>query len=321
MKDSIINNDAEINPLVSIIVITYNSSKYVLETLESAKAQTYQNIELIISDDCSQDDTVAVCKEWLEENKGRFVSTELITAPENTGIPKNCNRGLHASKGEWVKPIAGDDALYKDCVKKNIEFVTKNIDCYFCFSKQVSYRDTFDEKNRILEENKFRIEEFYTKFSQQKIENQLQIVARTNTLPGPATFINRQKLIAIGGYDESYRFLEDWPTWYEWLLYGNKIYYLSEETVKYRVHGNSITNEDRNSFYTLKSIKVKKEKFQEQHSSYEKILLRIENAYYLYYQNKSQLSFFEKFFRRMWYFFVDISVKHSRTKINKFLSL
>ena len=59
-------------PLVSIIVITYNSSKYVLETLESAKAQTYENIELIISDDGSTDDTIKICKNWLEKNQDRF---------------------------------------------------------------------------------------------------------------------------------------------------------------------------------------------------------------------------------------------------------
>jgi alpha-1,3-rhamnosyltransferase len=66
-------------PLVSIVVITYNSSDYVLETLESAKDQTYKNIELIISDDCSTDNTVEICKNWLEENKERFKHTELIT--------------------------------------------------------------------------------------------------------------------------------------------------------------------------------------------------------------------------------------------------
>ena len=85
-------------PLVSIIVITYNSSKYVLETLESAYNQTYQNIELIISDDCSTDDTVEVCKKWVDEHKDRFVRSEIITTPVNTGIPVNCNRGLYKEK-------------------------------------------------------------------------------------------------------------------------------------------------------------------------------------------------------------------------------
>lgn len=48
--------------LVSIVVITYNSSEYVFDTLISAKNQSYQNIELIVTDDCSSDDTSAVCE-------------------------------------------------------------------------------------------------------------------------------------------------------------------------------------------------------------------------------------------------------------------
>ena len=53
-------------PLVSVPVITYNSAKFVLETLESIKAQTYQNIELVISDDCSTDNTVQICRDWVD---------------------------------------------------------------------------------------------------------------------------------------------------------------------------------------------------------------------------------------------------------------
>ena len=67
-------------PLVSVSVITYNSSKTVLETLESVKTQTYPNIELIISDDCSPDNTVEVCREWIEQNKERFVRIEILAA-------------------------------------------------------------------------------------------------------------------------------------------------------------------------------------------------------------------------------------------------
>mgnify|MGYP000958323009 FL=1 len=67
------------NPLVSIIVVTYNSSLFVRETLESAKRQSYNNIELIITDDASTDDTVKVCREWIANNKNRFVRVELKT--------------------------------------------------------------------------------------------------------------------------------------------------------------------------------------------------------------------------------------------------
>jgi glycosyltransferase involved in cell wall biosynthesis len=109
------------NPLVSIVVITYNSSEYVLETLESAKAQTYQNIELIVSDDCSTDDTVETCRRWIAENKERFVRTELITIEKNSGIPANCNRGVRAARGEWVKGIAGDDLMSGHFVSKCLE--------------------------------------------------------------------------------------------------------------------------------------------------------------------------------------------------------
>ena len=58
-------------PLVSINITTYNSSKFIIETLESAKMQTYQNIELIVSDDSSVDNTVELCKKWIEKNKGK----------------------------------------------------------------------------------------------------------------------------------------------------------------------------------------------------------------------------------------------------------
>ena len=71
------------NPLVSIIVITYNSAKYVLETLESARYQTYQNIELIVSDDCSVDNTVEICNNWIKKNSNRFARVELITVNKN----------------------------------------------------------------------------------------------------------------------------------------------------------------------------------------------------------------------------------------------
>ena len=143
-------------PLVSIIVITYNSSKYLIETLESAKAQTYQNIELIISDDASQDDTVEICEKWIAVNGEQFVRTELVTATMNTGIAPNCNRGVNASKGEWVKLIAGDDILCDNCIESNVIFANSNMEHLVNFSSILRFENKDGVKTYI---NKFPIKE------------------------------------------------------------------------------------------------------------------------------------------------------------------
>lgn len=128
-------------PLVSIIVITYNSSKYVLETLESARAQTYQNLELIVSDDASQYDTVEICQAWLEENGDRFVRAELVTVEENTGIPANCNRGVRKAKGEWVKLIAGNVISY---IQKYPKIHFSKPPCHYAYHRNIRSHNKYE---------------------------------------------------------------------------------------------------------------------------------------------------------------------------------
>ena len=103
-------------PLVSIVIVTYNSSKYVLELLESCKAQSYDNLELVISDDASTDNTLALCKDWLDKNGSYFSSCQLVEAEENTGVAFNVNRGVLASNGKWFKLCAGDDILHSEAI-------------------------------------------------------------------------------------------------------------------------------------------------------------------------------------------------------------
>lgn len=99
--------------LISVIVVTYNSAKTIIDTLDSIKAQTYPNIEIIVTDDCSKDDTIALATTWLQEN---HLKGTIVSANTNKGVPANMNQGLRASSSRLFKFIAGDDLLYPNAI-------------------------------------------------------------------------------------------------------------------------------------------------------------------------------------------------------------
>lgn len=243
------------NPLVSIIVITYNSSKYVLETLESAKAQTYQNIELIISDDGSQDETVELCEKWLAENKDRFIDSQIITVEKNTGIPANCNRGVKASKGEWIKLIAGDDVLLNNCVKDNIEHV-RNSDIKVLFSKL----RIFDKKAQY--DMRPSVVTFFEKESDEQFKMLLAYDHVGNT---PTIFINKKLIGQLGYYDEEFCLIEDYPFWIKCAQNGNKLHFMNKLTVLYRLHDSSVSMTVRNKNNLVNIVDYRNEALKEKY--------------------------------------------------------
>lgn len=231
-------NDGIANPLVSVVVITYNSSKYVLETLESAKNQTYQNIELIVSDDCSTDDTVAVCRDWIEKNKGRFVRTKLIESEINTGIPANCNRGYKEAKGEWVKGIAGDDILVVDGIESFI--CQYNGEDYIVAGNYQSFKTSPTGERLLYKEVELlgRIVKIYNS----PVKHQYETMLRECFVNAPSVIIRRNLFNLIGYFDESYRMMEDRPFWLKCLSNGYKIGYIPVLMTYYRKAQGSITS-------------------------------------------------------------------------------
>lgn len=242
------------NPLVSIIVIAYNSSKYVLETLESAKTQTYKNIELIITDDCSTDNTIEICRDWVKNNYSRFVNVEIIKAKENKGIAPNCNQGLFKAKGEWVKFIAGDDLLMDNCLETNLKFSQESKHSFF-FSKM---KYTQESKN---------LEGLFTKGCElfRTEENQLKILIKNNYLAAPSNFIRTKALLKLNGFDERFPMVEDYPMWIKVVKNNYKIIVNDCETVIYRINDESVSQTkklvDEKRFYTNVKFKMSFNKF------------------------------------------------------------
>lgn len=222
------------NPLVSVVVITYNSSKYVMETLESVKAQTYENIELIISDDGSTDHTIEMCRVWLAQNNNRFPKTKLLTVEENTGIPANCNRGVRASTGEWVKLIAGDDVFFEDCCRNFVNYIQdKKI-----FILQTSlnlYKDNFEGHNSIGVWQPSKKINFFALSA----NKQYELLMYGVYVNAPGVFFKRE-IFQFITFDEEFRKIEDYPFWVLATKSGFKIFYKDLLSVKYRIHSGSV---------------------------------------------------------------------------------
>lgn len=114
------------NPLVSVVVPAYNIEKYIQKCAESILKQTYKNIELIIVNDGSTDNTGAVCDE-IAKNDSRVV----VVHKPNGGVSSARNTALDVAKGDYISIIDGDDwieeTLYEDAINAMNE---NNVDCY-----------------------------------------------------------------------------------------------------------------------------------------------------------------------------------------------
>lgn len=229
--------------LVSVIVITYNSSKYVLQTLESIKNQTYQNIELIISDDCSPDNTFEICEEWVNKNSDRFVSSKIVKTDKNGGICHNYNNGLSYAKGEWIKYIAGDDILMPDCIEEYV-MATKAYDDKFIWAKQSQFTNE-GKHYGIKPVDPFPFNSLNLSDKDRIKIQTLSLIRRGTYLTGPTIFLERDTLIKLGGFQEEYPFIEDYPLAMKYLQNGYPIGFIDKPLIKYRVYPESVSNSDK----------------------------------------------------------------------------
>ena len=105
------------SPLVSVICLCYNHGEFIVECLESVLNQTYTNVELLIADDASTDNSAAIIYNWLEKHP----DIPFIHNKANLGNTKTFNTILKLAKGEFIIDLATDDVLQKDCIEKQIK--------------------------------------------------------------------------------------------------------------------------------------------------------------------------------------------------------
>lgn len=207
-----------VSPLISIITPTYNRAGLIEETIESILGQNYPNLDYIVLDDGSKDNTVEVMKKY--DTKLRFYSHS------NRGETATDNRGFELAKGEIIGVINSDDPLLPGALQKIAQVMTDHPEI------MVVYPDWYMTDAHGTVKQEIRTHDY----------SYVDMVRLHQCYPGPAAFFRRKVVDTIGGRDPQFRYTADYDFWLRAGLVG-PFMRIPEFLATFRVHGTAQSNE------------------------------------------------------------------------------
>lgn len=207
--------------LVSIIMPSYNSEKWILDSIESVQEQTYTNWELIISDDGSSDNTVNIAKN-IAKNDERI---KVFESKVNKGAASARNQALQETRGRFIAYLDSDDLWVKEKLQHQLDFMRKN-KCSICYT---SY-DLINEDGEYRKTIHIPVKATYGTYLKRPI-------TCTHSILLDSTVIDK-KLMIMPNIPRG----QDGATWLQILKTGVTAYGLDESLAKYRRHSGSLSN-------------------------------------------------------------------------------
>lgn len=209
--------NAENPPLVTIVTPTYNNAEYLSETIESVLSQAYPNIEYIVINDGSTDNTKEVLAEYTEKCT--------VIHQDNVGQSATLNRGWAMAKGSILGYISSDDRLKPECIAEAVEALNQ-------FDLIVATYCDFD----LIDSNGRFIRSVLTeKFDAKRLTEDLVCQ------PGPGAFFRAESFKSVGGWDMNLRQTPDFEFWLRLQLEG-EFYRISKNLADFRIHKNSTSS-------------------------------------------------------------------------------
>ena len=200
-------------PLVSVIVPIYNAAPYLQETLDSILASTYRPIEVVMVDDGSTDNSLAIAKAHCEQHAECQVITQ-----DNRGVSAARNTAIKAAKGTYILPVDADDKIADTFIQKSVDIMEENDNV-----RVVGCRCwMFGVVNKEWE---------LPTFSH-------ALLARKNMIPATALY-RKVDWESCGGYCEEEIYREDWDFWLSMMELGGTFHKLDEVLFYYRISINS----------------------------------------------------------------------------------
>lgn len=225
------------NPLVSVGVACYNHQKYVSDFLQSLLDQTYTNIEVIIADDCSSDNSVSIIKSYLPKLEKKFTNVILKVNKTNLGITKNSKNLMRAATGKYYKSMASDDVFYPKAIEKMVEFMEEHEECDLLLANVLFVGDSYKYKS-----NGGVIGKGYKNSIKDKLESERLCynLLEKDFIYAPGVMIRKAAIEKYGYYDEN-MITEDYEYWLRLSSRGARFGYIDEPLIYYRRGGSSIS--------------------------------------------------------------------------------
>ena len=228
-------------PLVSLLIPCYNHEQFLDDCLESIIRQDYANIELLICDDCSPDNSYAKILSYKERLKARFPRVEILKNEVNCGVTKNVNRMLALAKGTYVKTLASDDAMAPNAIGEMVDYLQENPDIQVAVANGVTVLEQERYPNFTPQGN------IYDSAPDFSPEGFFLRVARCNPISAPAAMVRMSVYETYGMYDETVK-VEDYEFWLRVLKQGQTRFgFLDKPLLYYRINANSMTSATHNA--------------------------------------------------------------------------
>lgn len=232
---------------VSVCIPTYNGEKYLKESLESIKNQTYKNIEVIISDDHSKDNTLEIAHEFKQE----VDFPVSIYNHEPQGIGANWNHCIEKAEGTYIKFLFQDDILYDTCIEEMMEMYTKypEIGLVACKRDFIIDPDMKSEQTEIWIKKYKDLQVDYELFNESiyyltnLIFGEISFLdAHRNKIGEPSCVMFRKDITrSIGLFDVKLKQILDYEYWYR-ILKNKPIIVINKPLAAFRIHENQATH-------------------------------------------------------------------------------
>lgn len=197
-------------PLVSIIIPCYNNAATIAETLASATEQSYGSIEIVVVDDGSKDNSIAIIDGFFSQKK--YLNYKIIQQ-ENKGPSSARNKGVSQSTGSFLFFLDADDRIHPDAITQ-YEAVLKNNPAINIVYSDIEF---FEAREGILILNDFKLPQFL-------YDNCIPI----------GTLVRKEVFDALGGFDENLRYLEDWELYIRIVREYGGVYKIPQTLYYYR---------------------------------------------------------------------------------------